>query len=117
MSPLPDNETDHPASMHDANGHAIASPSATDMAAVQNEALDVGSLIRAALLSGSDHPALPGHDLSASADVYDGHVPLTLDSEILPAIDATLDLLTTATDLFDVPTFDFGHSAGDVGDA
>jgi hypothetical protein len=113
MSPAPENESDDPALTRDANGHA----SADSATAVQNEALDVGSLIRAALLNGSDHLTPASHDLSGSTDVYDGHVPLTLDADILPAIDTTLDLLTTSTDLFEVPTFDFGHTAGDVGDA
>jgi hypothetical protein len=113
MSPAPENESDDPALTRDANGHAAADSAA----AVQNEALDVGSLIRAALLNGSDHLTPASHDLSASADIYDGHVPLTLDADILPAIDTTLDLLTTSTDLFDVPNFDFGHTAGDVVDA
>jgi hypothetical protein len=117
MSPAPENEIDDPALTRDANGYAAAESPAADAVAAQNEALDVGSLIRAALLNGSDHLTLASHDLSASADIYDGHVPFTLDADILPAIDTTLDLLTTSTDLFDVPTFDFGHTAGDVGDA
>ncbi len=117
MSPAPENEIDDPALMRDANGHAATESPAADAVTAQSEALDVGSLIRAALLNGSDHLTLASHDLSVSADIYDGHVPLTLDADILPAIDTTLDLLTTSTDLFDVPTFDFGHTAGDVGDA
>lgn len=116
MSPTPENETDDAALARDANGHAEAGAS-VDAGSAQSEALDVGSLIRAALLNGSDHLTLHGQDYAASADGYDGHVPLAFDVEILPAIDATLDLLTTATDLFDVPAFDFGHSAGTVGDA
>lgn len=117
MSPAPQNETDDFASAHDANGHADANVSAAGTGSVQSEALDVGTLIRAALLNGPDHLALLGQDLSAATDAYDGHIPLALDADILPAIDVTLDLLTTATDLFDVPTFDFGHSTGDAGDA
>lgn len=117
MSPAPENETDDPALTRDTNGHAATNIAAADTASVQSEALDVGTLIRAALLNGSDHATLHGHDLSGSANVYDGHVPLALDADIIPAIDATLDLLTTSTDLFDVPTFDFGHAAGDAADA
>ena len=117
MSPAPENEIDDSALTHDANGHAVGDSYAADAATAQNDALDVGSLIRAALLNGSDHFTFASHDLSVSADVYDGHVPLALDADILPAIDTTLDLLTTSTDLFDVPTFDFGHTAGDAGDA
>lgn len=117
MSPAPENETDDPAPSRDANGHAHANGAAADTASVQGETLDVGTLIRAALLNGPDHLSLHGQDLSGATDAYDGHIPLALDADILPAIDATLDLLTTATELFDVPTFDFGHSAGDAGDA
>ena len=114
MSPAPENETDDPALSRAANGNAGS--------AVPADMLDVGSLIRAALLNAGDHLSLHGHDLAASADAsgtsaYDGHVSLALDAEILPAIDATLDLLTTSTDLFDVPSFDFGQPAGDAGDA
>ncbi len=115
MSPAPENEIDDPALTREANGHAAVDPAAPDAATAHSEALDVGTLIRAALLDGPDHLTLASHDLAA--DVYDGHVPLALDAGILPAIDATLDLLTTATDLFDVPAFDFGHAAGDAGDA
>ena len=43
---------------------------------------------------------------------YDGHVALALDSSTLPGLDATLDLLTTAHDLFDVPAMDFGGGGG-----
>ena len=121
MRPVPENEIDNPALSRDANGHAgSAVPAEADNA--HADMLDVGSLIRAALLNAGDHLSLHGHDLAASADAsgasaYDGHVSLALDAEILPAIDATLDLLTTSTDLFDVPTFDFGQPAGDAGDA
>lgn len=117
MSPAPESEADDAAPAHSANGHEAASPATVDAAVPQNEALDVGSLIRAALLNGLDHSASQNHDLSASPDVYDGHVPLALDADILPAIDATLDLLTRSTDLFDVPTFDFDHMTGDAADA
>lgn len=114
MSPAPENETDVPAPARDPNGYADANLPAADSGNAQNEALDVGSMIRAALVNGSD---LSGPADAQSLHAYDGHVSLALDTEILPAIDATLDLLTTATDLFDVPAFDFGHSAGNVGDA
>jgi hypothetical protein len=121
MSPVPENEVDNPALARDANGNAGAAVPA-DAGNAHAEMLDVGSLIRAALLNGADHLSLNGQGLAAHADVpdapiYDGHVSLALDAEILPAIDATLDLLTTSTDLFDVPTFDFGQSTGDAGDA
>jgi hypothetical protein len=46
----------------------------------------------------------------ADAHGYDGHVALALDSDMLPTFDATLDLLTSAVDLFDVPAVDFGGS-------
>jgi hypothetical protein len=116
MNPAPDSKKDDAALMRDATGHAIANPSAADAVTAQSEAADVGDLIRAALLNGSDHLTLRGHDVYTSSDVYDGHVPLALDADILPAIDATLDLLMASTDLFDVPTFDFGHTSSDVGD-
>jgi hypothetical protein len=121
MSPAPENETDDAAPARDANGHA-GSTMPTEADNAHAEMLDVGSLIRAALQNGADHFSLNGQGFAPPADtpeapIYDGHVSLALDAEILPAIDATLDLLTTSTDLFDVPTFDFGHSAGDGGDA
>jgi hypothetical protein len=49
-----------------------------------------------------------------SASVYDSHVALVLDPSVLPDMDATLDLLTTSHDLFDVPAIDFGGTAGDA---
>ncbi|MFM9850900.1 MAG: hypothetical protein ACKVP3_27720 [Hyphomicrobiaceae bacterium] len=121
MSPGPEKDTDDPALARDAGGRADAAAPA-EAGNAHAEMLDVGSLIRAALLNGADHLSLNGQGFAAHADVpnaptYDGHVSLALDAEILPAIDATLDLLTTSTDLFDVPTFDFGHSAADSGDA
>ncbi len=123
MSPAPEKETDEPATAfaRDANGH-VDTAAAIETGNGHGEMLDVGSLIRAALLNGADHLSLHGQDFSAPADavdspIYDAHVSLALDAEILPAIDATLDLLTTSTDLFDVPAFDFGHSGGDAGDA
>jgi hypothetical protein len=123
MRPAPQKENDEHATdlVRDANGHEDAAVPA-EAGNVHGEMLDVGSLIRAALLDGADQLSLHGQDFSAPADAidsptYDGHVSLALDAEILPAIDATLDLLTTSTDLFDVPAFDFGHSAGDAGDA
>jgi hypothetical protein len=88
----------------------------------QNEDADIGSLIRAALLSTSNSDACatpidgnPG-DFSADHAAYDGHIPLSLDTDILPAINTTLDLLTTSVDLFDVPSFDFGASPDAGGD-
>ncbi|NJO21809.1 MAG: hypothetical protein HC868_01255 [Sphingomonadales bacterium] len=123
MSPAPEKENDEPAAAlaRDANGH-VASGGPTEAGNMHGEMLDVGSLIRAALLNGADQFSLHNQDFSAPAEavgnpIYDGHVSLALDAEILPAIDATLDLLTTSTDLFDVPAFDFGHSSGDAGDA
>lgn len=73
---------------------------------------DVGSLIRVALIGGSEGAGLDAHvapnEWGMADPVYDGHVPLALEADFLPAIDATLDLLTTSTDLFDVPVADFG---------
>ena len=103
MKPVPENDSDDSALPFRANG---------DAGNGHDQALDVGSLIRAALLQGADRLSSGNHDEPA----YDGRVSLALDAEILPAIDATLDLLTTSTDLFDVPAFDFGRSAGDCGD-
>ena len=121
MSPGPEDETDDPALARDASVHADAAAPA-EAGNAHAEMLDVGSLIRAALLNGTDHHSLQSQGLTAHADlhdgsIYDGHVSLALDAEILPAIDATLDLLTTSTDLFDVPAFDFGQSTSDAGDA
>lgn len=85
--------------------------------------VDIGSLIRAALVDGGEAGPIGLDGDAATAGpgagehVYDGHVPFALDSDFLPAIDATLDLLTTSADLFDVPAADFGLSVGDTGDA
>jgi hypothetical protein len=77
-------------------------------------------------LGAAADPALAGRDASAqpqlddsllgqgSAGVYDSHVALVLDPSVLPDMDATLDLLTTSHDLFDVPAIDFGGTAGDA---
>jgi hypothetical protein len=111
MNPEPEHDSDASALALNADGDAApgALPAAGNG---HGEALDIGSLIRAALLEGSDHLSSGNPDGHA----YDGRASLALDAEILPAIDATLDLLTTSTDLFDVPAFDFGHPAGDLGD-
>ena len=45
---------------------------------------------------------------------YDGHVALVLDPGFLPGMDSTLDLLTTSTDLFDVPAMDIGGEWNDA---
>jgi hypothetical protein len=45
-------------------------------------------------------------DSVASAPAYDGHVALALDTDVLPGIDAALDMLTSSHDLFDVPAVD-----------
>ena len=50
----------------------------------------------------------------ADDHVYDGHVALVLDPESLPGMDSTLDLLTTSTDLFDVPAMDIGGEWNDA---
>jgi hypothetical protein len=55
------------------------------------------------------HPADFAADATdgvAGAPVYDGHVALALDTDVLPGIDAALDMLTSSHDLFDVPAVD-----------
>jgi len=111
MNPEPEHDSDTSALAINADGNS--DPDALPATGNgHSEALDVGSLIRTALLEGSDHLSSGNQDGHA----YDGGVFLSVDAEILPAIDSTLDLLTTSTDLFDVPAFDFGHAAGDLGD-
>jgi hypothetical protein len=44
--------------------------------------------------------------MAADANTYDGHAALALDAAVLPAIDATLDLLTSSPDLFHIPALD-----------
>jgi hypothetical protein len=50
---------------------------------------------------------------AADAPVYDGHVALALDTDVLPDIDATLDMLTSSHQLFDVPALDVGNVVDD----
>jgi hypothetical protein len=49
----------------------------------------------------------------AEVPVYDGHVALALDTDVLPDIDATLEMLTSAHQLFDVPALDVGNVIDD----
>jgi hypothetical protein len=48
-------------------------------------------------------------------DAYEGHVALALDHDLPTDLASTLDLLTHAHDLFDVPAMDLGDAHG--GDA
>lgn len=68
-------------------------------------------------LLGAAQPTLvldDGIPSQADGHVYDGHVALVLDPESLPGMDSTLDLLTTSTDLFDVPAMDIGGEWNDA---
>jgi len=125
MSALPQDpgSAQEPSQLHsDGNADAHTMP-AGDASALQDQHVDIGNLIRAALAngvesgSGGELGGIAGAGATVAGEhVYDGHVPLALDSNFLPAIDTTLDLLTTATDLFDVPVVDFGASTGDAAD-
>ena len=110
-----------PSSPH---GDGSAGTRNADPHSPQDQNIDIGSLIRTALVNGAEPGAAGAFDSAGAASgaepgehIYDGHVPLALDAEFLPAIDTTLDLLTTSTDLFDVPVADFGSSVGDATDA
>lgn len=61
----------------------------------------VGALLNAAILNGgaSDCATGPG-----DSTAYDGNVGLVVD--LGPALDSTLDLITTSSSLFDVPALD-----------
>src|SRR5262245_32455638 len=61
------------------------------------------------------HPADLTADAGSIADApaYDGHVALALDTDVLPDIDATLDMLTSSHQLFDVPALDVGNVVDD----
>jgi hypothetical protein len=52
----------------------------------------------------------------AATDIntYDGHAALALDAAVLPAIDATLDLLTSSPDLFHIPALDLPMGGEDT---
>lgn len=122
MSALPQNLSpgpDAPQLHGDESVNAPPSVDAGGASALQDQHADIGSLIRAALLNDMEQGQAVGLEGDTTAapsgagdHIYDGHVPLALDSDFLPAIDATLDLLTTSTDLFDVPVADFGSSGG-----
>jgi hypothetical protein len=67
-------------------------------------------------LLAEDHPADIAADATGSmadAAVYDGHVALALDTDVLPDIDATLDMLTSSHQLFDVPALDVANVVDD----
>jgi hypothetical protein len=55
--------------------------------------------------------------VAAETNTYDGHVALALDMGVLPAIDSTLDLLTSSHHLFDVPALDVPSDPGDASSA
>jgi hypothetical protein len=55
--------------------------------------------------------------IAADANTYDGHVALVLDTGVLPALDSTLDLLTSSHHLFDVPALDVPPDPGDASSA
>jgi hypothetical protein len=66
----------------------------------------IGTLLSAAILNGG------GDCTTGSGDsiAYDGNVGLTVD--LGPALDSTLDLITTSSSLFDVPALDI--TIGDI---
>jgi hypothetical protein len=67
-------------------------------------------------LLAESHPSAPASDSVdglADASAYDGHVALALDTDILPDIDATLDMLTSSHQLFDVPALDVANVIDD----
>jgi hypothetical protein len=67
-------------------------------------------------LLGETHPADFAADATdgiTDAPVYDGHVALALDTDVLPGIDAALDMLTSSHDLFDVPAVDVHNIVDD----
>jgi hypothetical protein len=47
-----------------------------------------------------------GAGLESAAHAYDGHVPMALDGHELASVDATLDMLASSPDLFDVPALE-----------
>lgn len=54
---------------------------------------------------------------AADVNTYDGHVALALETGVLPALDSTLDLLTSSHHLFDVPALDVSSDPGDASSA
>lgn len=66
----------------------------------------IGTLLSAAILDGGGDCATGSGDSTA----YDGNVGLTVD--LGPALDSTLDLITTSSSLFDVPALDI--TIGDI---
>jgi hypothetical protein len=67
----------------------------------------------AGLLAGDQ--AMPGADPGlVDAQMYDGHVALALDPGALSEIDVTLDFLTSAQNLFDVPAMDLPDMMDDA---
>lgn len=126
MSALPQNTgpAADPSEPHGDGGSDAHSGQSGADGGLQDQSADIGTLIRAALANdlapssaGEASGVGDAGGMEAAAPVYDAHVPLALDSEFLPAIDSTLDLLTTSTDLFDVPVADFGPSLGDGAEA
>ena len=87
----------------DADGNTVLVAQGSAAAAVDFAAL------------GSDHASIDaGVGAEAAAHAYDGHVPLVLDGLELAGVDATLDFLTTSSDLFDVPALDTAPAADDA---
>lgn len=59
--------------------------------------------------------ALMGEHMDGGDGAYDAHVPLTLTGgDLLPAVGATLDLLTSSAHLDDVPAIDSHDLSGDA---
>jgi hypothetical protein len=70
--------------------------------------VDAGALV-------ADNPALDARTgLESAAHAYDGHVPLALDGHELASVNATLDMLASSPDLFDVPALDMPAAAHDA---
>ena len=96
----------------DTAGNGLQPP--TEAMAVE-PGLPLGTAELASLLANGQWGGTPiDSAVAADTNTYDGHVALALDMGVLPALDSTLDLLTSSHHLFDVPALDVPSDPGDA---
>jgi hypothetical protein len=94
-------EVGHPLVSLDSETDAVINVPAFGENGIVGGSHDFGSLLTAAMLDVGGHGGLGA---IIGSDAYDGNVPLA--SDLSSALGSTLDLLTTTSSLFDVPTLD-----------
>ena len=97
-----------PASPADESSPASSAGQPEPAQALELSVSELANLLATSEWAGSQEP------MATDASAYDGHAALALDAAVLPAIDATLDLLTSSADLFHIPPLDLPMGGEDT---